>query len=143
MKRAGFVPSSWSYPFIQDFFISKQSEPKLQQVSEQSKSIAATHNLEAHQLLLVGIVGTFATLITFVFCTFVQAVSFGLLSSIFTYSLILSFMEREDHSTWKSVNHWDEDKQTSSSSHEALDIPADGAADINMGQSYAEMSQAQ
>lgn len=96
----------------------------MHQSGEHIRTFEVSQNLEAHQLLLVGIVGTTATLIAFVFCTFVQAMSFGLLSSVFAYSLILSYKEREEHSTWKSANHWDEPDQGMPVSQEAVDFQA-------------------
>ncbi len=107
----------------------------MNQPNAQFRAIEPSHDLEAHQLLLVGIVGTTGTLIAFVFCTFIQALSFGLLSSVFAYSLILSFMEREDHSTWKSANHWDETEQAVTPGEEALDFQA--------SQLQSEMGEAQ
>jgi hypothetical protein len=125
MKRVdfgSFLEVSLVY-LVVGFFNAKVSET-MNQPNAQFRAIAPSHNLEAHQLLLVGIVGTTGTLIAFVFCSFIQAFSFGLLISVFAYSLILTFMEREDHSTWKSANHWDESAQAVTPGEEASDFQA-------------------
>ncbi len=85
-------------------------------------------------MVLVGIVGTIGTLIAFVFSTFIQAMSFGLVSGVVAYSLILSYLEREDHSTWKSANHWHENEPAA---------PSDNAFDLQSSQQQTDMGQAQ
>lgn len=60
-------------------------------------SIGLVDELRAHQLVLIFLCAAIGTLIAFVFLTSVQALCFGLITGVFTYSFLLSRAERENN----------------------------------------------
>jgi hypothetical protein len=54
------------------------------------------NELKAHQMVLVFMCGAIGTLFAFLFFSTVQALCFGLITAVFTYSLLLSRAEQEN-----------------------------------------------
>ena len=55
------------------------------------------NELKAHQLVLIFLCAAIGTLVAFTFLTTVQALCFGLITGVFTYSFLLSRDERESN----------------------------------------------
>jgi hypothetical protein len=55
------------------------------------------NELKAHQLVLIFLCAAIGTLVSFMFFTTVQALCFGLITGVFTYSFLLSREERESN----------------------------------------------
>lgn len=55
------------------------------------------NELKAHQLVLIFLCAAIGTLVSFMFFTTIQALCFGLITGVFTYSFLLSREERESN----------------------------------------------